>query len=284
MAESQLDPGKFYGKVLGEHQGQDLILSELKHEGARSLPKHAHELAYFCLLINGSYSEHFGTKVIRYKPMTIVFHPPGLVHRDQIQSGGGHFFSVEIRQQWLERLHEYTGRSATSMDLHGGELVWLGARLYREYKELSAYSPLAIEGLMLEMLSQVGRAQKAMEKQEPDWLARVIDLLHSEFQDRLTLDYVAGAVGVHPLHLSKVFRQFRNEGIGDYTHRLRIQFSCQQLSDPRTELGDVALAAGFADQSHFTRVFKHFTGLTPGAFRASLGLTAKTSVNFRPKL
>jgi AraC family transcriptional regulator len=112
------------------------------------------------------------------------------------------------------------------------------------------------------------------ERHEPVWLSRVIELLHTEFTQRLTLDYVATSVGVHPLHLSKVFRQFRNEAIGEYTHRLRIQFCCQQLADPQADLATVALAAGFADQSHFTRVFKHFTGSTPGAFRTALGVNA----------
>jgi len=32
-------------------------------------------------------------------------------------------------------------------------------------------------------------------------------------------------------------------------------------------LADIALATGFADQSHFTRAFRRVTGMSPGAFR-----------------
>ena len=39
------------------------------------------------------------------------------------------------------------------------------------------------------------------------------------------------------------------------------------LRDGRLSLSDVALSCGFADQSHFTRVFTKLTGLTPGAWR-----------------
>ena len=73
---------------------------------------------------------------------------------------------------------------------------------------------------------------------------------------------------MHPVYLSKVFRQFHHQTIGDYLHKLRVQFACQMLANDEFQLATIADAAGFADQSHFTRVFKEFTGLTPGTFRA----------------
>lgn len=75
-----LKPGQFYGEILRKRQASGLILSELKHEGARKLPRHSHELAYFCLLLNGNYWEQFGPKRISYKPLTVMFHPPGTTH------------------------------------------------------------------------------------------------------------------------------------------------------------------------------------------------------------
>ena len=41
----------------------------------------------------------------------------------------------------------------------------------------------------------------------------------------------------------------------------------EQRRRAESDLATVALSAGFADQSHFTRVFKNITGMTPGAFR-----------------
>jgi len=42
------------------------------------------------------------------------------------------------------------------------------------------------------------------------------------------------------------------------------------LRDGRLSLSDVALSCGFADQSHFTRVFTKLTGLNPSAWRRNL--------------
>jgi AraC-like DNA-binding protein len=39
-------------------------------------------------------------------------------------------------------------------------------------------------------------------------------------------------------------------------------------ADSDTALADLAMRAGFADQSHLTRVFKQMTGCTPTAYRA----------------
>jgi AraC-like DNA-binding protein len=39
------------------------------------------------------------------------------------------------------------------------------------------------------------------------------------------------------------------------------------MESPDSDLVDVALSAGFADQSHFTKVFKNVTGMTPGVFK-----------------
>jgi AraC family transcriptional regulator len=47
----------------------------------------------------------------------------------------------------------------------------------------------------------------------------------------------------------------------------RIQFACGRLTATDAPLADVALAAGFCDQSHFTKAFRRVTGMTPSAYR-----------------
>ena len=128
---------------------------------------------------------------------------------------------------------------------------------------------------IVEMLVLVARPERVPERRPPEWLSRVEDLLKNGFQENLTIGEVAAQVSVNPAYLSRVFRQFHHQAIGDYLHDLRVQFACQQLADPDVALSALASASGFADQSHFTRVFKQCTGMTPGAFRA-MTLSNKT--------
>ena len=85
---------------------------------------------------------------------------------------------------------------------------------------------------------------------------------------RLTLDELAREAGVHPVHLSRIFRRSVGEGIGDHIHRLRVRTACERLLDPHASLAEVSFATGFADQSHFTRSFRRITGMTPALFRS----------------
>jgi len=262
-----LKPGEFYGKILRKQQGSGVILSELKHQGARKLPRHSHELAYFCLLLNGNYWEQFGPKRVSYKPLSVMFHPPGTTHIDEIGPSGGRFFSVEVKTEWMDRLRECLGARDLDSSLHEGDLAWLAMRLYREHKEMDACSTLTIEGLVLEMLAMVGRMKKVNEQHEPPWFSRAMDLLHDEFRNNLKVQDIANEICVHPFHLSRVFRAVHRQTIGEYVQKLRVSYACKQLLKKDTDLATIALSAGFSDQSHFTRVFKNITGITPGVFR-----------------
>lgn len=264
-----LRPGHFYGQVLHKHARSGIILSELKHDRARKLPTHSHELAFFNLLLDGWYSETFGRRTAALKPLTIIFHPSGITHHDEIGEGGIRIFSVELQAGWLDRLRECGVAPHSSISLPGSELSRLAVRLYREYQNRDCCSTLVIEGLVLEMLALVARPEKLPERRPPAWLATVEELLKDGFHQNLTIGEIAAQVAVHPSYLSRVFRHFHQQAIGDYLHQLRIQFACQQLTDPAIALAAIATDSGFADQSHFTRVFKQCTGMTPGAFRAS---------------
>src|SRR5687767_9670679 len=266
-ANQNLQPGQFYGEILRKRQNSGLILSELKHEGPRKLPAHSHELAYFCLLLNGNYWEKFGAKRITYKPLTVMFHPPETSHIDEIGPGGGRFFSVEVKTEWMERLRECLGARDLDSSLHEGDLAWLAMRLYREHKQVDACSVLTIEGLVLEMLAIVGRMKDIKERNGPPWLARAMDLLNAEFRTNLKVQDVATEIGVHPFHLSRVFRTVHRQSIGEYVQKLRVSYACKQLALPDNDLVTIGLSTGFADQSHFTKVFKNITGITPGSFR-----------------
>ncbi|MBW8878486.1 MAG: helix-turn-helix transcriptional regulator [Acidobacteria bacterium] len=265
-----LGAGRFFGEVLMRCRAPGLVMTDLRHREQRSFPSHSHELAYFSLLLEGGYAEQVGSRSFAHRPMTLAFHPPGLEHRDEVGDGGGHFFSVEVGERWFKRLREEARPELGFTVLTSGAPLWLAARLYRELRAPGAAAALVIDGLVLELLAAAGRLARPHERRPPAWLATVEDLLRQSYREPLTLDHLAAAAGVHPCHVSRTFRHFRGLTPGDFVHELRIRHLCEGLADPDRSLIDLALDAGFADQSHCNRIFKRVTGMTPGTFRAAL--------------
>jgi AraC family transcriptional regulator len=69
------------------------------------------------------------------------------------------------------------------------------------------------------------------------------------------------------VHLARAFRTRYGVSVGEYGRRLRLEWAAAEVARSDTPLALIAARAGFADQSHFTRVFKQHIGATPGAYR-----------------
>ena len=266
-----LKRGEYFGDLRQEQTLPDVHLSETYYPPNLSVPRHSHELPYFLLLVSGGFKETFTRRSFLCKPFSVVFHPQATSHFGTISHDGSLCFNIQVRRPMLERLYDYATTPEACADLNGGELNWLALRVYREYRESDTCSPLAIEGLVLEMLAAAARRSKPNERRPPGWLAQVVELLHAEFQDTLRLGEIASRIGVHPVHLSRVFRRFQGQSVAEYVRQLRVRYACRQLTSSQPGLADVAVDAGFADQSQFSRAFKQVTGTTPGSFRKSMG-------------
>jgi AraC family transcriptional regulator len=267
--------GSFFGSIQGKREQCGAIFTDLRHSIPRKLPTHSHELPFFALLLEGHYGERYGRQETQFGPFTIMFRPAGVPHQDEIGPRGLRFFEIELRPSWQKRLAECSAAlDMAREDTAGGPLLWLGMKLFREIQSSFASDDLTVESLLSEILLLAARPPRAESRRTPPWLLRVVDKLKTEHARRLTLGELAHEAGVHPVHLSRVFRRCVGEGISDYVHRLRVRAACEQMLAPEASLADLSFNNGFADQSHFTRSFRKITGMTPAAFRSVLLRTA----------
>jgi AraC family transcriptional regulator len=262
---AKLHRGHYFGAVTQRLEVGGLLLSETWHVPHARIPPHAHLHAYLCLVRQGNYSETYGDKTRWCQPLTLAFHPAEEVHSEHLRDAGVRSFIVELGADWAQRFNECAPALRNPADAQGGAPAFLAMRLYREFRLRDAVSPLAIEGLVLEILAVLMRL--ASPPALPPWLLRARDMLHDRFQENLGLAEIAAAVGVHPVYLASRFRQHFRQTIGDYHRQVRVEFACKQLATGRMPLAEIALAAGFVDQSHFARVFKRYLGMTPGTYR-----------------
>ncbi len=128
--------------------------------------------------------------------------------------------------------------------------------------------PLAIEGVLLEILAESARAiGEGAGSNAPSWLRRVREAVEDSYLLAPSLAELASIAGVHPVHLSREFRKHYQSTIGEYIRKRRIEHASHLLANTETPLSEVALTCGFSDQSHFCAMFKTHTGLTPAKFR-----------------
>jgi len=267
MSDS-LQTGKFYGATKHRLELGGVVLTEIIHASGRKLPSHTHESAYFGLLLAGSYSERCTQRTADYDPFTIGFHPPALTHSDQVGACGSRMFCIELRDDYLDRTRKFLTAPRFVPDLCASELTWLGLRLYRSFAT-ETLGPLELQEICGDMLERVSGAPLVDEKARPQWLERALELLHERYRDSLTLEQIAAQLNVHPIHLSRVFRKRHGCTMAEFMNRKRVQFACRALASEWADLATVAADAGFADQSHFGRIFKSCTGQTPGQFRST---------------
>ena len=101
-------------------------------------------------------------------------------------------------------------------------------------------------------------------------LQRVLDYIEANLDRDLTLSELAEVACLSACYFSRSFKEAMGVGPQRYTTQRRIELAKRLLRWRTDTLAIVAAEVGFADQSHFTHIFRRETGMTPGRFRAAL--------------
>lgn len=266
--ELRLCRGDYCGEVLHRREVGGFTLTETRYLPGVSVPVHSHENGYICFVRQGAYTEFYGRRTRSCQAMTVAIHPSDESHSEHFLDSEARSFNIEVGPSWLERIRCYSTALDSPSEFKGGAMSALALRLYSEFTNTDEVSALAIEGIMLELIAEASRSRgKASEKQSPRWLEQAKEIIHARFAESLSVTSIAGSVGVHPVYLATTFREKYRCTIGEYLRRLRVEYACRAISESKESLVDIALAAGFSHQSHFNRIFKQHTGLTPGQYR-----------------
>jgi AraC family transcriptional regulator len=261
-------PDSFYGTTHRTRQESHFCLSERVYPPGFRTPRHLHSKPLFCMVLDGAYYEIHGGQSRYCTPATLVFHAAHEDHLEQFERSGGRSLIVELEPGWLERVQELSAiRLDSTAALDGSALQPLRARLYKEFLSPDDASRLVIEGILFEIAGELARAHGPRDPRPPRWLEQSRELVRERYASRLSLADIAETVGVHPVHLAQAFRKFYRCTVGEHVRSMRIEFACRQLTLTDMPLSQIALLAGFADQSHFTRTFKQMVGVAPSQYR-----------------
>jgi AraC family transcriptional regulator len=97
-------------------------------------------------------------------------------------------------------------------------------------------------------------------------LGRVRAYIEQHIGERISLEDLARQAGISRFHFARQFRQSTGQSPMAYLRRVRVEHSLRMLASRERTIAEVAARLGFADQSHFTRIFARLVGMSPGQF------------------
>jgi AraC-like DNA-binding protein len=215
------------------------------------------DLPYLAVVIGGALEKSFGGGLALHEGLALTM-PAGATHGARFGPDGARIVVVKARGRAsglrFDRLRRLRG------------LGLLARRLSSELRASDAAAPLAAEGIALELLAATARESAPPER--APWLRDAEELLRARHGDCVRLSEVARELGVPEARIARAFRKRYGVSVGEYGRRARIEWAAAQIAGGDRPLAEVAVSAGFADQSHFTRLFRRYLGTTPGRFRA----------------
>jgi AraC family transcriptional regulator len=135
----------------------------------------------------------------------------------------------------------------------------------------SLYGELLGAALAVQLARQCSAAATTLDAPRgglpPASLRRVLEYIEANLDSNIRLDILAREVGVSAFHFSRLFKQSTGSSPHQYLLHRRLDRAKTLLRQRAMSLADVSTSTGFADQSHFTKVFRRFTGVTPSEYR-----------------
>lgn len=255
------------GRRIRQERIGGFVITETAYAPLARLRPHVHPQPSLTFVVEGGFHERIGSNGAELGPASLLIKPGDVEHGDDIGTGGARILFIEPTPEGhrdVADLEPLFGRITHAAQERIGHLGW---RLCSEPWDRDPASRLMAEGLVLEMLALVLRASEQRAGAPPDWLRRMRDRLAAEFVRPPSITALAVEAGVHPSYAARAFGRCYGVRPGEFLQQRRLDAAIRALVETDRPLAEIAVETGFADQSHFGRIFKRHVGTTPARYR-----------------
>jgi len=130
----------------------------------------------------------------------------------------------------------------------------------------------AVASTAVDAVEQVAGSAPAVRTRgglSPATLRRVCEYVDTHLDEKISIDDLAEVAGLSSFHFARAFKHSQGVSPHAYIVQRRIERTLQLLAETDLPLSEIALATGFADQSHCARRFREHTGVRPRDYRWS---------------
>lgn len=241
-------------------------LTEARYAPDQHLPRHEHAFPSWTLLLAGSFEEVFSRETLVCTTGSVLTKPSTADHSNRYGPVGAQCLLIEARSAPASISDVF----ARPRIFSAGAVPAIAQRIHREFDSRDALSGFVLEALLIELsIAGTRVSSPAHRVSRKGWLNSARDELEENFRSPPSLSELAANQGVHPVYLCQEFRAAFGVNVGEFVRNVRFEWARACLAIGDRSIAEVALAAGFSDQAHFSRDFKRRTGTSPRRYRIS---------------
>lgn len=126
-----------------------------------------------------------------------------------------------------------------------------------------------LRSCLLELAGMIGQAPDAERFESPTVrkIHRFLQQLPSRLDHSWQLAEMAALCKVKRSHFSNICKQLTGYAPGHYLNRLRFETACHLLRETDRDITDIAFSCGYNSSQYFAENFKHFSRMSPSAYR-----------------
>ena len=239
----------------------------------RAFTPHWHEEWAIGLIVDGIESFEYQGATHRAGSQQVILMDAGEIHTGDSYDERG--FAFQMLYVPASSFHEVAG-TASPASLHFSASVMEDPVItkalcaFHRAQAVKAGGLQAESGLIesLSLVLQRASSWKVREESRPPAaLGRARDLLHAHIFEDISLDSLAEVTGASKFHLLRAFR--KQFGLTPHAYQVQQRvFHAKHLLTLGWPIAEIALRCGFADQSHLSRTFRSYVGVSPGQYAA----------------
>jgi len=163
--------------------------------------------------------------------------------------------------------HNYTNDQEL---LEKGMILYDALYSWAKHLQKVKHTQQPVENLLLNVFNTFLKNKPGSKKKTPAWAKELKEFIQDHIDTNLSLKELSKGLEINPSYLSREFsKYFEDLSFGEYIRKQRIEKAKELIQASNYSLTEIAYLTGFSDQSHFTRIFKKYTGKNPSAYKKS---------------